>query len=49
MITLNEAIKVWLDEWNLCEICDYYHYRQMACNCQERNKNGQQIKSFKTN
>lgn len=30
---INEVINTWLSEWNYCEICEHYHYRQTACNC----------------
>ncbi len=31
MIKLSEAIKTWLSEWHLCEMCEHYHYKQLVC------------------
>ena len=31
MIKLSEAIKIWLSEWHLCEMCNQMHYKQISC------------------
>ena len=31
-MSIKEAIKKWIDEWNYCEICEYAYYKQ-KCKC----------------